>query len=85
MLRKTLLGTSLVLMAGCASIENESYSTIVVNGRETELRTRTMSDGNRTYVSNAVRAKNGSFKICEPDEPGSCEQALRVGSGGFDR
>lgn len=84
MVRKTLLGTALVLMAGCASVENETYSTILVNGRETDLRSRTVVEGDRTYISHAVRSRSGSFKTCEPDRPGSCEQAARSNAGGKD-
>ena len=76
MTRKMVLGTTLILVTGCAEIQNETLSTITLNGREYPLRTRTISGPDGSYVQHSVKAQ-GTYRSCLPDSPGSCEAAVR--------
>lgn len=75
----------MMILSACATVENETYSTINLNGREYELRTRTVTTSGSSFVQHSVRARDGAFYSCMPDSPGSCEGALRSRSGGQNR
>ena len=81
MTRILLLGCTLAMMAGCATVENNTSSTIIVNGRETELRKRTYTVNGELRETYSVRARNGSYQQCDPSSPGSCERAARKTRG----
>lgn len=76
MARKVLFGAALILLAGCADVQNETFSTITLNGRDYDLRTRTVSGAGGTFVQHSVLAY-GTWRTCLPDSPGSCEGAVR--------
>ncbi len=78
-----LFSTALVLSA-CGTVTNETKGTIVLDGRTYELRTRTIQGSNGSYDTSSVRA-HGTWRICLPASPGSCEAAIRRGSNGNDR
>ena len=73
---RLLAVVSATVLSACAEVENESYSTITLNGREYELRTRTMEGANGPYVTHSVRVNTG-YRTCDPDSPGSCQAAIR--------
>ncbi len=76
-LAKLLLLIKLTVgLVGCATIENESFSTIILNGEAYDLRTRTMTSANRSYVTHSVRIGGSKWVPCIPDSPGSCEAAI---------
>ncbi|MGD9294762.1 MAG: hypothetical protein PVI41_07760 [Roseobacter sp.] len=76
MTNKAFWAACAVIVSGCSTVQDESYSTIVLNGREYDLRTRTMEGPNGTYVTHSVRANTG-YRTCDPNSPGSCEAAIR--------
>lgn len=76
MTHKVLLSALFVVVAACATVENETTSTIELNGRSYELRTRSIDGANGTYTTHSVRA-NGTYRTCDPMSPGSCEAAIR--------
>lgn len=78
-----LFATSLWLGA-CASVTNETKSTIALDGRTYELRTRTMQGANGSYNTSSVLA-HGTWRLCLPESPGSCEAAIRNNNSRSDR
>lgn len=72
-----LVATGLLLSA-CGSVTNESTSSINVDGRNYELRTRTIQGSIGSYETSSVRVR-GVFYQCLPNSPGSCEGAVRDG------
>jgi hypothetical protein len=76
MTRTVIFGTALILLTGCADVRNETYSTITLNGRDYDLRTRTVSGTGNSFVQHSVLAY-GTWRTCLPDSPGSCEGAVR--------
>ncbi|MEP2030393.1 MAG: hypothetical protein ABJI96_16985 [Paracoccaceae bacterium] len=72
--KSILIGAALLLSA-CGSVVNETNSSIVINGRTYELRTRTIQGSNGTYDTSSVRV-NGTYYQCQPDSPGSCKAAV---------
>lgn len=80
---KYLLPLGALLLGACATITEESRSSIVVDGEVYELRTRTIDTGGRTYVK--TDAMVGGFAVtCIPSSPGDCEAAVRNGLNRFD-
>ena len=81
MTRILLLICATAVVTSCATIESDTSSTIVVNGRETELRKRTYTVNGQTRETYSVRSRNGSYQQCDPSSPGSCERAARQTRG----
>lgn len=78
MLRATLIITTVLTLGACASVQNESYSTINIDGRDYQLRSRTLNGPQGTFENYAIRANDGSFRSCDPDTPRSCRLALNT-------
>lgn len=76
MTKKVFLAACAAIVCGCSTVQNEEFSTIVLNGREYDLRTRTMQGANGTFVTHSVRTNSG-YRMCDPGSPGSCEAAIR--------
>lgn len=73
-----------LLLSACGSVVNESTSSINVDGRSYELRSRTIQGANGSYDTSSVRV-NGVYYQCLPASPGSCEGAVREGLFNGDR
>ena len=73
---RLILVTTALFLSACATAQNENFSTINLNGRDYELRTRTMSGASGSFVQNSVLA-HGTWRTCLPDSPGDCEAAVR--------
>ncbi|MDW3224804.1 MAG: hypothetical protein R8G34_18300 [Paracoccaceae bacterium] len=67
-----------IALSGCASVTSETFSTVVLEGRSYELRTRTIDGPNGPYETSSVQVR-GSYYLCKPDSPGDCEAAIREG------
>jgi hypothetical protein len=67
---------SLVFLTGCTDVQNETFGTITLNGRDYDLRTRTVSGASGAFVQHSVLAY-GTWRTCLPDSPGDCEAAVR--------
>jgi hypothetical protein len=65
-------------LSACVSVENESIGTIELNGQAYELRTRTMSGPQGSFVTHAIKANDGSYRSCDPDTPSTCRSALQT-------
>lgn len=74
------LGVSLitcaVLLAACATVIEESTSTITVDGRSYDLRERRLDGPNGPVKQTSVWVKGG-YSLCLIDSPGDCEAAVR--------
>lgn len=79
-----LLGFGLVTLAACATVQSESRSSIVVDGRTYELRTQVIDGPNGPYNRSFVMVKN-RMAVCLPESPGDCEAAVRLARSDFDR
>lgn len=71
-MRKMLAGTTLVLLTACGSVEQETFSTINIEGREFNFRTQTISGPQGTFETHAIQAANGSWRSCDPTYPKDC-------------
>ncbi|MCV3270552.1 hypothetical protein [Roseobacter sinensis] len=80
MLRLSFVFPVLAVLAvgACATVADERLSTIVVDGREYTLRTRTIDGPTGTYETTSARVRGKHF-ICIIDSPGDCEAAVRQG------
>ncbi|WP_227271382.1 hypothetical protein [Roseobacter weihaiensis] len=85
MTRTGYLGAALFLLGACSTIESETFQTIELNGQPTELRTRTIAGPDGSAVTHSVRSSNGTYRTCDPDQPGSCASAARADAGGKGR
>lgn len=81
---RTFLIAAAILLSACGSVTNETTSTINVDGRNYELRTRTIQGPNGTYDTSSVRV-NGAYVQCIPSSPGSCRGAIQDGKLRGDR
>jgi hypothetical protein len=66
------------LLAACGTVESQSSSTIVVDGRSYEVRERIINGPSGPYAHTSVRVR-GNYVSCLPDSPGDCEAAVRAG------
>lgn len=71
-----LLTVTAAGVSGCTAIESESFSTILLDGEPYDLRTRTMRNDRKIYVTYSVRIGGSKWVPCLPDSPGSCEAAI---------
>lgn len=81
---QVLLATAAGVFSACAPVSNETFSTITVEGRPYELRTRTIDGPNGPYETSSVLVRN-NYYLCKPDSPGDCEAAVKTGQNGSDR
>jgi hypothetical protein len=81
---RAFLIASAVLLSTCGTVTNETRSTIMVDGRSYPLRTRTIQGSDGSYDTSSVQAK-GTWRLCLPASPGSCEAAVRNSNYGNDR
>ena len=70
------MGCGLVALSGCAEVVSETSSTITVNGRDYELRTRVIDGQNGPFEQSSVIVDSRPY-VCRPDSPGDCESAIR--------
>lgn len=78
MLRATLIMTTVLTVGACATVENETFTTIELNGRDYQLRTRTINGPQGIFETTAIRANDGSYRSCDPQTPRSCRSALNT-------
>ncbi|MGA9434838.1 MAG: hypothetical protein WBV62_11450 [Roseobacter sp.] len=78
MLRATLTMTTVLALSACSTVESETFTTIDLNGRDYQLRTRTINGPQGTFETHAIRAGDGSFRSCDPQSPQSCRAALNT-------
>ncbi len=78
MTRKIFFGTALILLTACGTVENETFSTMTINGRDYNFRTQTINGPQGTYTVNAIQANNGSWRTCDPTYPLDCLSARRT-------
>jgi hypothetical protein len=78
MLRAALTMTTLLTLSACATVESETYSMINLNGRDYELRTRSINGPQGLFETHAIRANDGSFRSCDPQTPRTCQSALNT-------
>lgn len=71
-------------LAGCGTVQNETYSTVSTFYNTYQVRTRVIEQGGQTYTTSSVRV-NGFYYPCLIDSPGDCEAAARRGENRFDR
>lgn len=65
-------------LGACASVTDERLSTLVVNGEEYTLRTRTLEGPNGSFETTSAIVRGKAF-VCRIDSPGDCEAAVRIG------
>ncbi len=65
-------------LGACATVTDERLSSIVVDGREYTLRTRTIDGPNGAFETTSAIVRGKAF-ICKIDSPGDCEAAVRIG------
>lgn len=73
----SLIALSLSLTA-CGTVEQETFTPIVVDGRTYELRTRTIDGPNGSYQTTSAMVGRIAY-LCKIDSPGDCEAAVRRG------
>lgn len=78
---RILLAATACITAACASVTNETFSTIILDGRSYELRTRTFDGPDGAYQTSSVRV-NSNYYLCKPDSPGDCQAAVKRGRNG---
>ena len=66
----------LALLAGCGSVQNTTYTPIMLNGQEKTLKTATMTQNGKTIERYSVQAKNGKWVSCDVNG-GGCAAAAR--------
>lgn len=75
------LGT--LVLTACATVVDERRSSIVVDGRSYELRTRLIDGPNGTFEHTSVFVYQTPV-MCQPDSPGDCEGKVRRTLSRFD-
>ncbi|MGC3939218.1 hypothetical protein ACOTTU_15550 [Roseobacter sp. EG26] len=78
MLKRSATLISLFVLSACASVSNETFSPIVVDGDTYQLRTRTIEGPNGAYETTSARV-DGIYYLCRINSPGDCEAAVRRG------
>lgn len=81
-----LLSTGLtagLLLSACGETENVRYSTVMAFGEPYQVRTRTVTQGDRTYETSSVKVGAYWFP-CIVDSPGDCEKAAQTNYDSFD-
>lgn len=72
---KHAIAPCLLVLTACGTVENESKSSITVDGNAYELRTEQIEGPNGTYDNTSVIV-NGRMYLCKPDSPNDCEDAV---------
>ena len=80
MTRTALVGTALIVLTACGSVEEETLSTMNIDGREYNFRTQTINGPQGTFQTHAIQASNGSWRTCDPTYPKDCLAARRTNS-----
>lgn len=74
----------LLAVAGCAPVDSETRTTIVVDGASYELRTQVIDGPRGQYERSSVVVQNRLY-TCLPDSPGDCEATVRLARTESDR
>ncbi|MBW4710405.1 hypothetical protein KX928_21655 [Roseobacter sp. YSTF-M11] len=74
---RNLLASAL-LVSACATVTDQTVSSVVVNGDSYEVRTRMIEGPGGSYETSSARVNNQYF-LCRRNSPGDCEAAVRRG------
>jgi hypothetical protein len=80
---KAALAACALLLSACATVTNETFSTIMVDGESYKVRERTLEGRNGPIKQSSVWVKGG-YSLCIIDSPGDCEAAIRNARSRFD-
>ncbi len=75
---RSLAALALLALGACATASADRLSTVTVDGREYELRTRTIDGPGGQFETTSVRVRGG-YALCKIDSPGDCAAAVRRG------
>lgn len=83
MLAKAALAICAILLSACATVSDETFRTIMVDGESYQVRIRTLEGQNGPVKQSSVWVKGG-YSLCIIDSPGDCEAAIRNARSRFD-
>lgn len=72
-----LITLSALGLSACATVVDETRTSIMVDGRAYELRTRTLEGTDGTFQQSSVVVRNRLY-TCLPASPGDCEATVRL-------
>jgi hypothetical protein len=75
MILKHAIPVCCLALTACGSVQNQSTSSITVDGNSYELKTEEIQGPNGTFDNTSVIV-NGREYLCKPESPNDCEDAV---------